>query len=214
MTTATPGSNTPISDTPKSTKFKVKGWLVVAAILLPMLSAYLVFKTGVGMPEGTMNKGELLLPATSITDIDMYTNNGEKLDVIAEKKLWRMFIVSTDECAEICRKQLYLSRQVHIRLGEKAIRVERIFLNAGAPLSDEFKQYLKSEHPRLTALNINPEQWRSTFKQTSIEQDSLDGSHVYYVDQEGFAMMSYNETHEGADLLSDIKRLLKYSYEE
>jgi hypothetical protein len=197
-----------------SDKLNKNGWLIMAAIMLPMLSAYFIFKTGIGMPTGTVNKGELLQPATSITALDLYDREGKQAQLLDGKKLWRMVMVADDRCSEVCRQQLYLSRQVHIRLAEKSVRVERLFLNSGAPLSAEFQQFLAEEHPRLKTYQLDSDQWRSTFSGTSVADHSLDGSHIYYVDQEGYAMMSYNAEHKGADLLSDIKRLLKYSYED
>ena len=193
---------------------RYKGWLVVAVIVLPMLSAYVIFNTGIGMPTSTINKGNLLLPATSIIDIDMLNDEGQKIDLIGSKRLWRMLLVTDRQCNEACLQQLYLSRQVHIRLGEKAMRVERVLVNAGEAFSDEFKRYLTTEHPRLKTVSVNSQQWQDNFSATSIAQDQLDGSHIYYVDLAGFAMMSYDQSHDGAALLSDIKRLLKYSYDE
>lgn len=193
---------------------RYKGWLVVAVIVLPMLSAYVIFNTGIGMPTSTINKGNLLLPATSIIDIDMLNDEGQKIDLIGSKRLWRMLLVTDRQCNEVCLQQLYLSRQVHIRLGEKAMRVERVLVNAGEAFSDEFKRYLTTEHPRLKTVSVNSQQWQDNFSATSIAQDQLDGSHIYYVDLAGFAMMSYDQSHDGAALLSDIKRLLKYSYDE
>ncbi|GAA5315967.1 MAG: hypothetical protein AseanaTS_11720 [Candidatus Pelagadaptatus aseana] len=195
-------------------KVNNNGWLILAAIMLPMVSAYFIFKTGIGMPTGTVNKGELLRPATSVTALDYVNQDGKKVRPFDGKKLWRMVIVADDRCDDVCRQQLYLSRQVHIRLAEKSVRVERLFLNTGAPLSQDFAEFLKQEHPRLQALQIVQSQWRDTFSETSIADHPLNGSHIYYLDQEGYAMMSYDSEHSGADLLDDIKRLLKYSYEE
>jgi hypothetical protein len=202
----------------KSTKnqglSRYKGWLVVAVIVLPMLSAYLIFNTGIGMPTSTINKGDLLFPATSIVDIDMLNDEGQKFDLIGSKKLWRMLLVTDNQCDDVCLQKLYLSRQVHIRLGEKAMRVERVLVNAGPDFSDEFKNYLTTEHPRLITASVNKQQWQDNFSASSIAVHQLDGSHIYYVDLEGFTMMSYDKSHDGAALLSDIKRLLKYSYDE
>lgn len=192
-----------------------KGLLIFSAILLPMLAAYFIFKTGIGMPGGTVNKGDLLVPATAIVDLQLHNDDGSPAtSPITEQSLWRMIIPVSGSCDDQCLRQLYISRQVHIRLGEKAIRVERWLLNAGAALPETQQQHLQKEHPRLRFFNINAEQWRELFADTSVAEHRLDGHHIYMVDQQGYAMMSYNPKHEGADLLTDIKRLLKYSYED
>lgn len=192
----------------------IKGLLIFAALLLPMLAAYFIFKTGIGMPTTTVNKGDLLLPATSVVDLQLQDSNGKTVLPFIEPLQWRMIIAVDGECDKQCLRQLYVSRQVHIRLGEKAVRVERWLVNGGTPLSPRLKDHLQQEHPRLRVYQMDAGQWRHIFSDSSIAGHSANGHHIYYVDQQGYAMMSYNPTHQGADLLADIKRLLKYSYEE
>ena len=191
-----------------------KGLLIFAALLIPMLAAYFIFKTGIGMPGGTVNKGDLLLPATSIVDLPLRDSSGQVVSPFDGKLQWRMLIAVDGSCDDQCLRQLYVSRQVHIRLGEKAVRVERWLVNTGAVLPESLQRHLQQEHPRLRIFQTGNIQWRNIFAESSIAQHRLDGSHIYYVDQQGYAMMTYDPTHEGADLLTDIKRLLKYSYEE
>lgn len=200
----------------KSHLFKSRwmGWVVMAIIILPMLMAYIVYVTGFGMPSGTLNKGELLLPATSIVDLNIVDKNSNSVDIPGNKKLWRMIIIGNSSCDKNCHDLLYLSRQVHVRLGEKANRVERIFLNTDSNFGDNFYKELEREHPRLIKAYVNANDWKSLFKETSISQQPLSGGHIYLVDQQGYAMMSYSSENSGADLLDDVKRLLKYSYEE
>ena len=194
-------------------KFRWSSWIVVALILSPMIAAYVVFSTGIGVPKGTINKGNLLSPATSINDISTHFEGGKPFLLSQNKKRWRMIIVGDNACNQVCQNQLYLSRQVHIRLGEKASRVERVFLNTSTHYDQAFLENLKTEHPRLILAHVNESDWQQKFKDTSASDLLLKGEHIYVVDQEGFAMMSYDDTHVGGDLLADIKRLLKYSYE-
>ncbi len=191
-----------------------QGLLVLLAIGLPMILAYTIFKTGWAMPEGTVNKGELLSPATSILDLGITDTNGKEVDVLAGKKHWRMLIIADNSCDDTCMQQLYLSRQVHIRLSEKAARVERLFLNTDQNYSSDLNDHMDKEHPRLKRYHLPASAWSEAFADTNVAGNLLNGHNVYYVDQEGFAMMAYEPSHEGADLLGDIKKLLKYSYED
>jgi len=193
---------------------RLQGALVVAAIALPMVLAYAIFKTGWAMPTGTVNKGDLLVPATAISGLTLLDQQGQNVDLFAGKKMWRMVVVADNNCDELCFKQLYTSRQVHKRLSEKSVRVERLFLNTSAVYSEELKTALDNDYPRLKQYSVSPAAWSDLMDKTSGVEKSFSGHSVYYIDQQGFAMMSYQPTHEGADLLDDIKRLLKYSYEE
>lgn len=189
-------------------------WLLLAAIGLPMVMAYVVFSTGLGMPTGTVNKGDLLLPATPLTDINITLENGQPLALLEGKKKWRWLIVGDNSCAKACQENLYLSRQVHIRLGDKAVRLERLYLNTDTAYSPAFAQQLRQQHPRLVMAHVNADEWQQVLQQSNAADLALDGTHLYVVDQQGFAMMTYSTSHEGSDLLDDIKRLLKYSYED
>ncbi|NIB39527.1 hypothetical protein HBA55_08015 [Pseudomaricurvus alkylphenolicus] len=189
-------------------------WLLFGIIGAPMALAYFIYATGWGIPTGTVNRGDLLLPATSITALNINDSQGSSLNLWEGKKRWRMLIVGDNYCADQCRDMLYLTRQVHIRLGEKARRVERVFLNVDGNYSQELLQTLQRDHPKLVAATTSLGEWQDTLASTNGAEHQADGARVYLVDQEGFAMMSFDDGHEGADLLEDIKRLLKYSYED
>lgn len=203
-------SQTMSIESPSSSR---QGILILLAITVPMLIAYLVFKTGFGVSGDTVNKGTLLTPATSIKPLDIKDENGLRVDLLSGEKRWRMVIVGDGACADNCLQQLYLSRQVHVRLAEKATRVERVYLNTSSRYETAFAEKLESEHIGMKTYSIDPQQWQSLFANTSASSFALDGSHIYLLDQEGFAMMTYDLTEKGNGMLTDIKRLLRYSYQ-
>ena len=190
-----------------------QGLLMLAMVVLPMLIAYTMFKTGWGIPTGTVNKGLLLAPPQSVSSLSL-TENNDALQRLypAEKKQWRIMVPVTANCEAACQQNLYVTRQVHIRLAEKAARVERILL-AIDKIPEEQKQQLLSEHPNILWLDSSRAALADWLTDTDfpVEQGS---DHYFLIDQEGFAMMSYNTQHTGQDLLDDIKKLLKYTYEK
>ena len=197
--------------TQKSGLSRLAGVGVVAAVVLPIVAAYLIFYTGVGMPRSTVNEGELLLPAHAVSQIQWYAENGEQLDLATAEPKWRYLILGTDICEGECEKLLYTTRQVHIRLGDKAHRVERMLVT-GKPLSELSRQSIEDQHPRLhlaTADQAALDQWLADSDHAGLKRPS-----ALLVDQNGFAMMVYDNRHTGNQLLKDIKRLLKYSYEK
>ena len=190
-----------------------QGLLMLAMVVLPMVIAYTMFKTGWGIPTGTINKGLLLAPPQSVSSLSL-TENNDALQRLypAEKKQWRIMVPVAANCEAACQQNLYVTRQVHIRLAEKAARVERILL-AIDEIPEEQKQQLLSEHPNILWLDSSRAALADWLTDTDfpVEQSS---DHYFLIDQEGFAMMSYNTQHTGQDLLDDIKKLLKYTYEK
>jgi hypothetical protein len=200
-----PTSAEPIQASPVS---RFQGLAVFAAVALPMLAAYIVFYTGVAMPTDTVNEGELLQPARSLQQLPLAeADGGAAIDLLAEAPKWRYLILGGNDCASECDKLLYTSRQVHIRLGDKADRVERLLLTT-SPLSAERRTQLHAQHPRLRFVQVNAGELNHLIDGPLTQTSAL------LVDPQGFAMMVYNNSHSGNQLLKDIKRLLKYSYKK
>lgn len=195
------------------------GWLIVAIIALPMLAAYLIFTTGWGIPRTTVNKGELLLPATSLQSLPLSDQQGQAFSLPGEDKRWRLLLVAGNDCDAGCRQLMYLARQVHVRLGDKAPRVERLYLNTAAAYDDALQQLLQDEYPLMQRLHVQPGEWQSLLADTSAAHSAAvdaapRGERLYLVDQQGYVMMFYDSRHQGGEMLDDIKRLLKYSYDQ
>ncbi len=190
---------------------RFQGISVIASVLLPIAAAYVVFYTGQGMPDGTVNEGELLQPPVNINQLPFIERGGAPLQLGAEKAKWRYLIVPEGDCNADCEKLLYTSRQVHIRLGEKADRVERLLVTASPP-TVELQQKLQQEHPRLRLVQLGAGALQQLRQQTA--NKAIADPRALLVDQQGYAMMAYDNDHSGNQLLKDIKRLLKYSYEQ
>ncbi|WP_444920604.1 hypothetical protein ACJJID_17730 [Microbulbifer sp. CnH-101-G] len=190
---------------------KIQGISIIASVLLPMVAAYIVFYTGLGVPSGTVNQGELLQPPINIKELKV-SSFGSQVPLLGnDSQKWRYLILDGSDCNEACEKLLYTSRQVHIRLGEKANRVER-FLITDESMTHEKQKKLQIDHPRLKVLRLN-ESSMNTLQALTAHQN-IDETRAILIDQDGFAMMVYDNQHSGNQLLKDIKRLLKYSYEK
>jgi cytochrome oxidase Cu insertion factor (SCO1/SenC/PrrC family) len=186
------------------------GLIILGIIILPTLAAYIMFKTGWGIPSNTSNKGNLLEPARAIDEL-VLNNENDVLDRLVEdnKKRWRILVPVTQACNEICQNHLYISRQVHIRLAEKAYRVERVLVLLDS-LTTESLNNLKTEHPETILVESNVGALNAWLK---ISKLTLSAENYFYlVDQEGFAMMYYDIKHKGQDLLDDVKKVLKFTY--
>ena len=189
------------------------GLLVLAIILGPMIAAYIIYKSGFGIPTGTINKGDLLPQAQSIETLSVTNLAGEPLNLIAGKKQWRLLIPVPINCTKTCLNILYTTRQIHIRLGEKARRVERVLLLQNSQQIESMQKLLGQDHPRLKWAMADKFELNALL-QSEAELNRDIYQRYYLMDQQGFIMMSYSDDHTGNELLKDIKRMLKYSYEE
>lgn len=201
------------SDSQNTEASRVGNWqaiLLFAVIALPMISALLIYKTGVGMPSGTINEGLMLSPAKQISVLAKADNDGHSL--LATGKKWRLLIPYSQNCDKACESNLYITRQVHIRLGEKARRVERVLLSLEA--ENTALENLLREHPRMRVMNVEASDFSRWLSESSLSSAADPMKHYLLVDEDGFAMMAYSAEHEGNQLLKDLKRVLKFTNEE
>lgn len=191
---------------------KIGNWqavLLFAVIALPVVLVMVIFKTGIGMPSSTINEGIMLSPAKQVSFVSSVDSDGEAF--LATGKKWRLLIPYQQDCDSSCMENLYLTRQVHIRLGEKARRVERVLMSF-SPKDKQLEALLK-EHPRLRVIDIKKAEYSDWLVKSSLAAENDLLRHYFLVDESGFAMMAYHSQHEGNQLLKDIKRVLKFTSE-
>ncbi len=210
MTDSKTNPNT--SSTAEPSALKKGRWHLRAMLLVtfvPLIAAYVAYYTGWGVPQTTVNNGVLLEPALDTTLL-LADASGEPLDLSDIK--WRLLIPVTDPCNKACQQNLYVTRQVHVRLGEKAERIERVALAVG-DAAEAYLADIRAEHPRLKILSISPSGWQDGWQGNQMPA-AQEAEHFYFlVDPQGFAFLRYSEAHEGNALLKDIKRILRYTPE-
>lgn len=211
---STPASTPTTLELQQQRRGRIMSFVIMMVVFLPMIIAYGIYVTGVGMPNGTVNKGDLITPAQPISTLELRQQDGSLWSIDHQKKKWRWLIPGNSQCDDTCQNNLYLTRQIHIRLAEKASRVERIYLLLDDELSAETQAWLTTEHPHVPVLKTSPAQLQALLSAGALAENALAEGRYLLMDQEGFVMMSYTPAHTGQQLLTDIKRLLKYSYEE
>lgn len=193
---------------------RIQAFAIISIVLLPMLIAVFMFKTGVGIPDDRINKGDLVNPPLDIAQLQLRSANNELWGIDGQPKKWRLVIPGFSQCDAQCEQNLYLTRQVHIRLAEKSVRVERLYLMLGDQVTEATEQLLTIEHPHVPIVKTTKEKFHQLLSTSDLPADALTQGRYFLVDQEGFIMLSYLPTHTGNELLDDIKRMLKYSYED
>lgn len=188
-----------------------QGIMIFSIVFISMAVAIFIHKTGIGMPTNTVNKGTLMDPPLQLKDLQLKDSSGE--GILAAGRKWRLLIPYTNSCGQKCDANLFVTRQVHIRLGDKARRVERVLLSFDA-IDSEQRTHFSEQHPRMKLVNIGRTEFEQWLASSNAPKDVIEAGNYFLVDQAGFAMMFYNDQHHGNELLTDVKRLLKFSYEE
>ena len=101
---------------------------LIIIMLLPIImigGATFVYYTGIGMPEGTTNNGDLIEPPRSIEDIKLQAKDGSEYRYNEHIHKWSLIIPALEECNTACLQTLYFTRQVHVALGKEANGLRR-----------------------------------------------------------------------------------------
>lgn len=190
---------------PARTRLKLS--LVLLLPLAAVVLATLVFYTGVGIPRGTSNKGELVLPPRPIDAIALQAADGSAWQW-AEDGGWAMLLADAGDCSGGCRERLDLTRQLRKALGRNADSVQRYLLSTGDAAAAHAS--LRAEHPDLRVLGASEDALRGLLARPG-DPDPLGSGAIYLVDPRGFVMMYYLREHRGRDTLDDLRFLLRHA---
>jgi hypothetical protein len=202
----------------RSRQRQLQPWLILGIVVAVLAGGYIALPRDAGSQArllallGTSNHGVLLRPMVPVATLEMNTPEGAPLDWAAMAPKWRLLIPVTSPCNEVCRAALYLTRQVHVRLEKNAHRVERVLLVLGEPLDQETLEWLHHEHPHLTLVQGDADAFARWPAAVAAGWGSA-ASPVFVVDRAGMAMLYFTPEHSGADMLADLRHLLKYSPE-
>ena len=122
------------------------------------------------------------------------------------RQRWQLLVVGWQAgCPEPCRQSLYLSRQVHIALGREAGRLHRVYVD----LHEEpaVARELVASFPGLEWHTAGLADWER--RTAALEPKARLPGSVFVVDPQGFMLMYYTPSHDGHDMLSDLKFLLR-----
>jgi len=177
--------------------------LVFLIPAVAMSLAWIMYFTGLWIPEGRTNKGELLSPPANF--VDLHLKHGEQnFEASATEGLWRVVVFGSTHCRETqCVDSLYKTRQVHIALGKDADRVTRFYV---APQKPAPSSELSTEHPGIHWLTADEKQVR-----TALGLNQWPQNQIFIIDPLGNLIMGYQAGQPGGDLLDDLKKLLKAS---
>ena len=193
-----------------------KPWpLIIIASLTAfwLIGPYISYYTGWFVPDETSNKGALIEPPVAVAELNSRVTGGLPSSLSdLEDGQWQLLIPIIVPCEETCERNLYITRQVHRRLGEKGERVERIAVNLAGDQGESLLASLAQEHPRLASITMDRAGWASWLSGTNVPD--LNQQHYYLlVHPDGHAILYYTTDDSGNDLLDDIKHGLRFTPE-
>ena len=166
----------PDSDAVRVRSARIKLLWMFLIPLAAIAAAYLVLLTGIGLPESTTNRGQLLQPAQQLGELSLRDANGTALSLHRFAGTWLMLLPGTSHCDEPCSKRLWLTRQVRRALGKNASRVQRVYLALDASPDDDLLQLFSTEHADLQWLGVSRGRWGSEERTVRIESSQFSRS--------------------------------------
>jgi cytochrome oxidase Cu insertion factor (SCO1/SenC/PrrC family) len=183
--------------------------LVMALLFLaPVAVAFYLYYASNWRPGGQVNRGELVTPARSLPSVVLLTADGRDTGSGFLRGQWTLVYVGDGACDARCRTALYTIRQVRLALGEKMERVQRAFLYRGSCCDQAF---FETEHSGLLVANLDSPGGEELLRAFPDTGPAL-AEHIYVVDPLGNLMMRYESEGAAADMIKDLKRLLKLSH--
>ncbi|WP_320827160.1 hypothetical protein [Reinekea sp.] len=172
--------------------------IILITPLLVLLASTALYFSGLLLPDETSNKGVLLTPVLSVTDL------GYPEVVIGTERHWTLIQLSP-VCADSCGERLYEQRQMHIALGKLESRIERVLLTETPLGQDEAALY-----PRLQVRTLASDAVSAALRSRIPAADLADDI-VFVADPFGNIMLYFTNAHDYRAQISDLKKLLKLS---
>ncbi|MCP4768204.1 MAG: hypothetical protein GY875_18275 [Gammaproteobacteria bacterium] len=188
-------------------KHRIKFLALIAVFLSPFIAGWMALYVFDIKPTSG-NYGSLVSPVKKLTWPPLETIDGQSYEAGFGRK-WTLLLFAGDDCAELCRSNLFYMRQLRTLLGRDTLRLQNVLISA-QPLSEEMKVYL-SEFPNVKVV----QGYRDAvlYRQFYLEGYGEVGAtpKMYLVDPDQNLMMHYPAENDQDGVLDDIKKLLKLS---
>jgi hypothetical protein len=175
---------------------------VFALFFIPVISAWVLRHNPVLF--GTVNKGILLETPRVVSALGLQVQHTPYPDTPLLTQTWSVITVAGRTCDTNCNNNLYATRQARAGVNQNYDRVRRILV-VTQTLSTQRLELLTRGHPDVTVVVAMPH-WLH-----SLQGDIPHGPDTFVVDPRGFLFMTYPVPTQSADILKDLRRLLKIS---
>ncbi len=174
--------------------------LVACAFLGPLaVAAWLYFQGGGLAPSARSNHGALLEPIVNLADASPASAIAE-----AVGDAWLLVYTNPSACDTECERALYTLRQSRLMLGRDMQRLERLFLHGDSPPD---RVFLAAEHAGLRTMQDAELDALLNNKRPA----ALQAGGYFLIDPLGNLVMYFRPEIDPAEMVGDIKHLLKLS---
>lgn len=180
-------------------KFKGRAQLLLLAALFaaPLVAVHW------WTPGGSVNHGALIEPPAPLPALTLYTLEGAPRPLAEMRGKWTLVLVQHGPCTELCRRNLYNTRQVRLAQGRNARRVRVLLLAAGADSVPP--PAVMREHPQAEVWTADAPAMARLAPLFAARDD------VYLVDPLGNLMMRFDSAMNPSLMRKDLARLLRVS---
>ena len=195
-------------ESPKKTFWhRIKFLALITVFLSPFIGGWLALYVFDIKPTSG-NYGTLIAPVKKMDWPRLETRDGDAY-VGGFGRKWTLLLFAGDECAELCRSNLFYMRQLRTLLGRDTLRLQNVLISA-RPLSEETQIYLK-EFPNLKVVQDYRDP--ALYRQFELPEMGEVGAtpKLYLIDPDQNLMMHYPAENDQNRVLEDIKKLLKLS---
>lgn len=157
-------------------------------------------------PSG-QSRGELVQPPRLLAASTTLMDNKGQLHSKFWNEKWNIVFVAED-CQAVCQQKLHDMRQVYVSTYKDMLRVQRVLITPQQKMAD-----VQLKYPDMIILNQPTQDVAALANQFNIgSEQALLANRTYLVDPLGHIMMSYPQNAPAADILKDLKRLLRFSW--
>ena len=186
---------------------KIKLLAVIACFGVPLLIAFIGYYGfgGALHPSRLTNRAPLIQPPKPLKPFSATDLAGAPVTLDDLRGRWTLIHLLAADCDEACRQALYHTRQARLALGRRRSRVARL-ITAKQPT---VLGRLQADHPHARFV---PQQGGSLAAQlVPLFDESGASGQAILVDPLGNAMLRIPADMPPAELLKDLKRLLRLS---
>ena len=170
---------------------------------LPMMGAWILYKSGVNIFTGRVNHGQLINPPLTLTDISLKNN-------ITHDK-WAMIYVAPQQCEKICLDNLYKMRQIRLELNADEQRMQRVLITAQGQSINNLHSLLAHQYFGTIALQIPQNEINKLLAIIPQKNLAMRQGGLYLADPLGNVMMVYAADANPSGIYKDLQRLLRVS---
>jgi len=193
-------------------------WLVVGIIIGVLLM------TGLGLfTHPYTMRGSTINPPSLAPEISLSNVNGQRFVLSDHKNRLVLIFFGFTNCRDICPVTLAEMKELRSRLGEKASRVDVVFITVDPQrdTADRMKTYIDSFDPQIIGLTAKEQElqpvwdaygvYREIQKENSSSSDYevSHSSRIYLIDRHGCLRLTYPFGTPVDDIEQDVRYLLK-----